>query len=1392
MAYIFDPDETAKLDAMQSEVQRVRAMAETADDRIAQRALAIKRKYPHLRKGVIMPLAMQGYGPDDEPTVVLAERAGRPKPKGGFSPFNLLKGIVRTAALAGSAPGEELQGVLRNLSTSTGGSAATGAVGGASVGAAVGSVVPVVGTGIGAAVGGGIGSLLGLLASDEVEGKADWQAQSSALIALGDALGGEKVDLGSGFLPAGKVAAEQMRRSRSVQVGGHALTPGRLVAASVVEPGTKPYTVLSGLVDFSTALKADPAALAGAKVAKVRKAAKVFSPISEAGGVSGAARKTVVAERVAEWLDGPKGRAVVDWLTDTADSHTIWRNIKGLPAERVAALADARTPDEVTDILKPLLGVQVREKPAAPAAFMVEARRLKDGVRWAHAAPGRGFDLEDLGQSTDELERMLRNAKVGDDVVGTYVNDMLRAANPNARYEVIVRAMKTVESKVAQETGSASKARSLTRLFREQYEEGRHFFVNEAGDDVSVLGAVVDGKMTPTPHLPNEMIHRIVPMPDPRAMRRATSKLGRFLDSPAGKTIDIPLALAEWTMSTVWKPVTLLRGAWTFKVVGEEQVRMAGADLESSFRHPLSFIATAVSEKKGGGRLARDIKGGLFNTEDEVSAIGQAVTFNGNDPWVGRVQMLGRKLFKPDEDGFVDAWIAELRKQKESRIAAHAAGKPLPDTSVAPTIDDLVAHYWDGPGAKVRLRMSDAPGGEVFKTKVRTDPGSYLTDGKVLSFQDYIESVFDRVRVYTKGDPDLAAAVASGKFGDKEVVRALKAKMRAMADEGTAPDQVPGLIPPRQLHNGRGLDFMNSAVQTMFTALMSRPSSYLSRSPAFRQFYWRRVEEMVPFMDEAARTKVFAQAAKTKVGEDVLARMRRAADANPAGTLKLSEADEVAKGWALQQTHDLLFDVADRNNFDEMMSVVFPFASAWREILLTWSKLSLEEPRVLRRGQQIVEGAREAGFFFPDPQTGEEMFAFPGSEALTRALTGVPFPVVAPVQGLNLAASNPIIPGVGPVVALPFSRLLPNKPEFDSIRSLVLPFGDPDASLAGQGPAWLKKVRMALSDPESDRMFGSAVMDVMEYLASTGRYDTSTQEGMQKLNDDAVKKARVLTLLRAVTQFGAPSPPKLLAVTEDADGQKHFAAKLAERFHEMQFEDYQTAPQRFLAEFGDNALMAMVNKSEGGFAPTDELHDFVRRNPGVVRDFDKVYGFFTSSSSEFNFEEYNRQLATGERKALKPSEAAQLANAKIASMQYRMARDRLGTTRLSTEQREWLSRLRGFLIERYPGWNPEVFTRGEVDVAIRQISKAVDDPRLAKSPLTPAIAKYLAARTVAQQQAEQSGLASFESAKRAQPLREWLRSVASMLMRETPDFGVVWDQLFDRELANDDPQLVAA
>lgn len=1409
------PDDDDLAAALTARRQHQAALRARVTPQQAQLAAANAGAYRHLRPGDVTALAKAGFGPEHPGTKQVAETRARVKVKKGFGFHSigdvisggaqLAKGAARAGFTLLAAPYEEAQGIVRNLAAGSGpaGGAAGGAGIGAGIGAAVGApffgVGAAAGAGVGALIGGAVGGIAGVFADDDIEGKAKWQSQSSAGVALGRLLRGKDVNLGSGFFPGGEVHKEQVRRAQQVTIGGHALTPGRLTAAAITEPGTDAYRRLSGVVDFAGALTADPSNIAGGQIGKARRAARMFTP-EDVGAINGL-RRTVQPDRVAEFLNhSPEGQALIDGLAADKSFDSIWRRSgKKLSVEDALALSKMDNTDDIRAYLDPRLGVNYREKPELKDLPFQNpiVRRVRDARLW-QGMPGDYVRFDDPDQAVEQVDRFLRNANIRDpELIAKHTTAIAEAAvngSPADRFGAITAVADVVKDVIAGANPSKARtqaAHQMTTLWANRIQELTKFNVDDIGNNVNFPGVKVNGANVPaaSPHLVVEALQSRVPLPDARDIRAATSRFAPLLDHPV---IRIGTLAADHLMQLAWKPLVLIRGAWPIRVVGEEQLRMAAAGFDSFANHPLSAVATVIGDDgKFRSLLGRtgikpraevDVLGEAFRTAAErapdPTAFEQAL-YQGRvaDP-VGkarRVMSSNKTLYQKFETDYGRAWASELMQLRTDPLARRLAE--------GESVDDLTTWLVNGPGDKIRR--------DLLTQGIDTSTGP--------STRAYVQTIADRIATKTGQDPGLLEMLRTGML-DGESMRvgekinpSFIEKLDDMRDIG--PTVVKGELFLADAARSELSQRLDHAVNWMFEQLMVKTSNELSRSTTFRQSYWQRIEELVPFMDEATQTAAITAAAEANLGKAALKRFADRALSARGSLTSLEQADLVAKGHALETTRDLLYDLADRGQFGDVTRLIFPFAEAWKEVITRWVKLVGDRPNLPRRAQQVITGARGAGWFHPDPVSGEEVFNYPGTDFLSEHLLGVRVPLTGRVAGLSLATN--VLPGFGPVVQIPASKIIPDTPDWDWAREAFLPFGEPQTEggfAESFLPAWIQKFRTAFfkDDPENNRQFANTMMDVARYLVSTGDYSTNDHDEVARLLRDAKSKAKGLYLIRGAAQFWAPSAPTPEFLAKDKDGHFVVAAKLVEEYHQLQELDRANgtdeAVEKFMDTFGEQALLFMQPKTQGGPPPTENLGDWARGHTDQVSKYKDVYSFFGPQGGEFDLDFYSNQIRTGARKPVTPEDAVKFANHRVASMVYRNAKEQVAN-RTDSDAQRWLAQIRDSLIAEYPGYDPMSFDIGRVPRMIREIERAAADPVMAETDAGQAITVYLDAREKAIEASKALGLnTGFGKAKAAAHLRDWLRGIGASLIEEHPDFRSVWDSVFDREMVRDDVQ----
>ncbi len=1447
------PTELQDLETSQRSRQSYQTYRALASQQQAESVTSLARTYPTMRPGEVLPLAKAGVRPET-PVAKKAAQASAKKGSGwSFGKFlkgvanvadeavyDPIKGISRGMAIGLSAPGEMVQGIFRESVTN--GFQPGDILRGARQTTMSAGIDEIRREGI---TGADYGS--GFFAGEDVKNIQVQRARQ-----------GEPT-LGMGLATDG--------RPRTIRGKGNttkAITMGRYTADKIFEPGTRRYGTLSGLIDATVAIVGDPTTFVGGSArrgieasrtlvdnsGKVREVVARADPrtvsritasraegllddaeadrlLEQAGALTGHPRKTVLPERVAGWLDGKDGRRLRDYLSTETDFERMRQLTKGkVDVETLVKLTDAKSDAEVLDILGPQLGVTIRDR-FGVSRVALDAAQGGNGFRASRAGgarsrlasqmPGTHMDLTDADNAVETTARLLATVKAPREQVAKWTEQMARATDRNGRFSVyrsVLDDIRDTELKAQGARLSGSQRTALTRIWDDYDDSLRRYAIDEVGENARIPGAMIDGagKALPSPHLYNEYVNTAVPLPDARELRRATSTYVGLIDKAKLRPgYDAVNTIADFTTQSLFKPLVLFRGAWTVRVVGEEQIRLAASGLTSAFVHPFSHIALAIG-KKGG----QDITGTPMIEADEFqAALSRGSAGFGKDSSV--VRSRNRVVIDRNQIGvkFDEALLDEIGKLSSDPVAQRVLGglRPgdaHPDATLT-GVDAVKDWFFNGAGQKFRNEMANADkGGDRAFLMVKADPA-----GGANSADGYIDSIMERAKNMAGGDARLLEAMSTGNIagkplsfknpaGDTSINRAALAEIRKVLDEGAGPQKVPAdqLV---HVKNGPGNELLamyDKSVEVMFNTLMSKPTNFLSRSPAFQQFYWKRNAELVTLMSPETQAQAIRVARETGMPKHLVKQMEAAARRG-AGELNVAEADMVSKAFALESTRKLLYDLSDRSQFFDITRAIFPFGEAWKEVATTWARIGVaENPVALRRAQQVVTGLRSSdtnsdgeGFFYTDEQTGEEVFNYPFSGWIGEKLTGTPFPLQATAKGLNIFSTS-VIPGVGPVIQIPAGRLLPDTPGWDGIRKLVLPFGERNMQggvLESFLPAWMQKARVALSGDqppvEQQRMYANTVMDVSRYLVSTGEYSLDSDEEKARTLEAAEERAKKIYGYRALAQFFVPSPPSPEALVADKDGDLYYSIKLVEDMRKMQDEDYTTATTRFIEKWGEGAFLTTISKTTGAGTPNQDLYDFARENPGVARSHRDVLGYFMEQGGEFSNEAYQWQMRSGQRKSITPEQALDRVNQRLGENLYRQAQTKVsqrdGKAAPTVEERVWLSQVRDAIREEYPGYNATPGNLDEQEQLISKMVRASRDPVLSKTEVGQGVADYVKEREQAIQLARSRGLTTFQRAKGAEDIRDMLRQVANEIGEDNPDFLEVFDRTFGREMVDD-------
>lgn len=1254
----------------------------------------------------------------------------------------------------------------------------------------------------------------------------DWtQSQSD----LGVYLGSNKSP-GEGLLvdPESEVAEERKRRERERGlIGGHAVTPGRWIADTLpLSVDSLPFDLVSGSIDFAAQVFADPVVLGAKGTAAISARRRMFEP-DEANGLFRGIRNQFRGDTWATYRQTDKGQAAVDAIVhasgDNSSPYDIWTGFKRkIDPELAARLYDADDVEKADEVFKSVIGSQIRNKHDLDRlpARMGTAEGLRNlppqwnqtrMERLTQMLPDYHIDATNKMHAAVNMERFLKVGKAGDDVIKDVFNQIARSDSKNGIEQAVEFAMEAENGILAAHgVRSAQRRRELTRLFTQSRSRAVDALMDEVTADTPIRDLLMANGIAVqdlSPQLTVEYLNRFIPLPDVTRISRvlADPKYRWLLTNMNSNRIGKPRwpeSLLQFVTEEFWKPAMLLGRfpAWISRVVGEEQLRMAMAGVDGIFNHPVSALSIAVGRK-----IKTTPSGDIF---DELQEFQGALTRTHG----GLIRRPGATRSTPvhfdkenvdQSDDFLHAWADQV-----ALLHYDPVSRQLLNTDVEQTVTWL-----KGKGRNKLRELREA------------EPGKFDTDAGIRTY--LTETLGERIRVLTNDNPDLIEAAKNGKLGEAPMFKKGGPKLTSdyVADMSAYLDDAPRLVKGFEYPQGTLKTIYDNAIDAFFAGTMSRATNFASRSPAFKQFLWRNTADILPHASDDVKKQVLANAKAANLSNRLMRQVeKRAARQGEVQIESIEELEHLAAGYALDDTKGLLYDLSNRGQLAESLKVIAPFGNAYQEIITTWPKLLLGSQygwtgkfanvaRASRRVQQTIEGGRRNGWFMKN-QFGEEVFVFPFSEMYTKALTGVPVPMTGRVAGLNMVTD--VFPGMGPVAAIPVAWMIEGKPgTWKDVYDRLLPYGAPGERDPNQAfnflsyaPSWVQKFALAVSAgappildaipgveanwPTKDEVMWdhnawmNTQKDVMKYLISTGDYDIHTREGMQKLTEDAKEKATDLYYIRAGLQFFAPTAPAFEFLVEDKSGQRIAQWAVTEEFYNMLDEEGMTLDEatiEMLDKYGTEVFSLTVPKTRSAtfnVPRTAEAAEWLTQNKGIRDKYPGVYGLFAPQGGELDYSVLVDQYATGDVEVLTPGEWLNLRNDMLKSLEYNYYRDQVGNSP-SDEEEQWLRQIRADLEEAYPSSTKGLLEKPSYEELIPELYEAVEDPQLADTRIAQATREYFYYRDQAMDFAIENEYAGFARPNALYPTREWLAGIAKDIMKDYPEFELVWSTTLSRE-----------
>lgn len=771
-------------------------------------------------------------------------------------------------------------------------------------------------------------------------------------------------------------------------------------------------------------------------------------------------------------------------------------------------------------------------------------------------------------------------------------------------------------------------------------------------------------------------------------------------------------------------------------------------------------------------------------------------------------------------------------------------------------IDNLV--FQGNDGLKVMAGHGHVPVGpyewlDEATARSRTLDGKRPKVGDILTENGYTSKGLPKVNkwvVYeTEDAPGIGRQfkampvedVGNAFAGDDGTKLAQRYLQQQLEDHGTSLMEGRGATLPNQLIMGQrvtksdlslrqqgwvtAMGIYQKPAQWFFNTLVPKGVEMAERSPVWRMSYYGQFADNASLLSPTEAQELLvdierhAQAAISNhyVRDAEGAMARYVGGKNTLDKIRASVAQAVAGDgvgtrqqlqtyaatMASQKVQELLFDASDQSNLEDALRIIAPFGAAWREVFSNYGKMLVEDPRKIRRAQQVFRGLSNfdpdqdgRGLIWQDPISKVPMVGFPASSLMIQAVTtltsaagyGVPIKgaqINAPAK--QLSAGLQVVPGVGPVASFAYGFFADKIESLDQnfLRKLIQPYGQPTLKSVSL-PGYMIKLNSALFD--DPKMMGTLYQgvqhDTFNYLATTGEYNLKDKNDVERLFEDSSETARVLTFLRAASQFIGPTSGKV-EFKADLEKGDVYVNSLVGAWHDLQQENYDTAVGEFIKIFGEDALIYMGAKTKAnpdydGLEATSIFGEWEKKNAGLLETYKMTAAYLAPMGDDFSFETWNRQINGLKRFRQSPKDALLDAQKKIGSYYYRDFRKKYPPNPDADERAE-IKDKRKELHDKYPGFPLKAeFEVGKFPNFIEQLRDLEKDKRVKGNPVMATITQYLDKRDVYLEDLERDNLDG--TSDEIMSAKDDLYRYGNSLAEQNPDFSRIWQRKLIQEV----------
>ena len=750
------------------------------------------------------------------------------------------------------------------------------------------------------------------------------------------------------------------------------VTPGRYLFKpldDIFEPGTRMYNTMTGLLDAALQIFADPTTYATLGVSKIRQASKTFKGSTEAlqnQGLLKNAVRQVYSKNADVWLQGADGttfKKILWQFGDDADAlysrtkTTI--NSDLLQEIRTAKKANPNLTfeDGGSEIMAGIINKDNILKVSKDPGIIPQIRKSNNwtDIRTKFAnLYGTEINVKDKDDAMRNIHNFLLNSGVNAGTRKTVMNDFMDALYAQdagiETKKVVVNFLDKVYRPALEEAGVTGKLLDdatgyLSSKAKESYEDLEiikqmnlgQFGIDSTGNTMRVSERVLA-------NAPEEFIEKNqdivqinralfesqqnfnVYLPDPKRVIKASKILEKKVGSNFKKILD-PASQAtanflDGYYSQIFKPMALLKPAWTTKVIAEEQLRIIARGLADPITHPIKLIARAFYRGDKAFDPTLDVKmmAGVWEADEKLAqALSQKVGFaagakrkySSPGRWtvvakqdvVNYPRNLTKNVYQAINDrvaieiASIDSGISKLSFDKlvDEMFLAKGKYRPYLEKMVGDPSHPFHAALTNRTVAEEFMYTQRANLHQILGGEVIDQGASAFNWVKTPAAKQNLEMVSNKGKFTLNGtDYDMItgplqkAIEKSGGKKAKSLEEVLEFKKKNLISDAeydrlitsivgvqdditkglvefmgkTAPQKIRGQLLESPGAKKGVTELWDKATDSMFTLLMGARTDELSRAPAFKRLYWQKVADSVQYVDASLKPQIVANARK--------------------------------------------------------------------------------------------------------------------------------------------------------------------------------------------------------------------------------------------------------------------------------------------------------------------------------------------------------------------------------------------------------------------------------------------------------------------------------------------------------------------------------------------------